>query len=87
MKTSPVPYCPTEAQAPPPHDGFLFDPTSGQTYSLNDTGAYLLERLRCGQTTRQMAAALAEEFEVDPEEATVDVEDFLRMVRELGVTL
>jgi PqqD family protein of HPr-rel-A system len=62
-------------------DGFAFDPTTGESYTLNDTGLVVLEGLQEGLTEEEVAARLVERFEVTEEEASRDVDDFLDHLR------
>ena len=62
-------------------DGFAFDPTTGESFTLNATGITVLEGLRDGLGTDRIAEALAERFEVTPEEAARDVADFVDHLR------
>ena len=65
--------------------GFLFDPSSGQSYSLNETGALLLRALIGGAAEEDLVDALVAHFETDRERAERDVEHFLRRLDELGL--
>ena len=62
-------------------DGFAFDPTTGESYTLNGTGLIVLEGLREGLSPDEVAARLVERFEVSEEEASRDVDDFLDHLR------
>jgi PqqD family protein of HPr-rel-A system len=62
-------------------DGFAFDPTTGESYTLNATGLAVLEGLREGLSPEELAGLLVERFEVGADEATRDVEDFLDHLR------
>lgn len=62
--------------------GFLFDPSTGHTYTLNPTGAQLLRWLRDGTPAIELADRLSAEFDVTPEEAELDVIAFLAKLRE-----
>ncbi len=62
-------------------EGFAFDPTTGETYQLNRTGLFILQKLKEGQTPEEIARALTETFEVSEEEAYRDVIDFMEHVR------
>jgi len=63
--------------------GFVFDPMSGHTFSVNPTGRRVLSLLKEGQDTDAIAARLAEEFELEGgEDLARDVEDFLARLRE-----
>lgn len=62
--------------------GFLFDPATGHTYTLNRTGATLLRWLRDGAEPADLAGRMAEAFDVPSGEAEVDSAAFLRKMQE-----
>ena len=62
-------------------DGFAFDPTTGESYTLNATGLAILEGLRDGLSADELSALLTERFEVATDEASRDVDDFLDHLR------
>jgi hypothetical protein len=66
--------------------GFLFDPWTGLTFSLNPTGRFILERLRDGLGEPAIRAALEVGFETGPgDDTTRDVHEFMRQLRESGL--
>lgn len=65
--------------------GFVFDPHSGQTYSLNASGKVILEELRRGTPPERIEAVLRDAFAVEPGvEVGRDVRDFMLLAREQG---
>jgi len=65
--------------------GFVFDPYSGQTYSLNATGRVLLEALKGGAGPAELEQVLRQRFEVaGGDDLQRDVGEFLRTAREQG---
>lgn len=65
--------------------GFVFDPYSGQTYSLNPSGLVALEALRRGEGREVVVEALRQRFALDGrEDLSRDVAEFLRALREQG---
>lgn len=62
-------------------DGFAFDPTTGESYTLNATAMVVVEGLRKGIPPNELAHQLAEQFDVSLEEALRDVEDFMDHLR------
>jgi PqqD family protein of HPr-rel-A system len=62
-------------------DGFAFDPTTGESFTVNPTGLVLLEGLREGQDPQALVARLVEDFDVSPDDAARDVDDFLEHLR------
>lgn len=65
--------------------GFVFDPYSGATFSLNATGRAALDALRRGASAAEIEQHLRDAFSVE-EGADVarDVRDFLHAVRAQG---
>ena len=62
-------------------DGFAFDPTTGESFTMNPTGLVVLEGLREGLAPDDIANRLVERFQAQPEEATRDVADFMDHLR------
>lgn len=52
---------------------------------LNETGAFLWERLQNGSTREQLIHALLEEYEIDEEKAVSDTEGFIRTLEEAEI--
>ena len=61
--------------------GFVFDPVSGNSYSLNTTALATLRLLQQDLVVDAIVAALQKDFAGDPAVLEADV---LRFVRELG---
>lgn len=65
--------------------GFVFDPYSGQTYSLNPTARLVLDALRRGAGPEEAERALREAFAVgEGDDLARDVREFLQQAREQG---
>ncbi len=67
-------------------NGFLFDARTGNTFSLNRTGTFLLRQLIDGAAPAGLSERLTEEFEIDQDTAGRDVEQFLFRLKDLRVT-
>ena len=52
---------------------------------LNETGAFIWERLSNGQTQDEIVKALCEEYEIQEDAATASVQRFLEKLRVEGV--
>jgi Coenzyme PQQ synthesis protein D (PqqD) len=63
----------------------LLDEDSGRYWNLNPTGAIALRTLLAGGTTAQVVRELTEQFAVDPETASRDVEDLLGELQAAGL--
>lgn len=65
--------------------GFVFDPHSGQTFSLNQAGRVILEEVKRGASVGEIVAALEAAFEVATgADLTRDVREFLLVAKEQG---
>jgi len=66
--------------------GFVLDPRTGHTFTLNETGLLVLRSLKDGAAVYQVVDRLESEFEVDPDDNIHrDVEDFIANLREFGL--
>ncbi|OMH40167.1 HPr-rel-A system PqqD family peptide chaperone [Desulfurobacterium indicum] len=66
-------------------EGFIFDPETGNSFTVNKTGLFIINMLKEGKDVEDIVEALTEEFEVDREEAMRDVTDFLEQLRFMGL--
>ncbi len=64
-------------------DGFAFDPTTGESFTMNATGLTILEGLREGASPTELVGRLTKEYEISEQDATRDVDDFLDHLRAL----
>jgi PqqD family protein of HPr-rel-A system len=66
--------------------GFVFDPLTGYTFTVNATGLAILAGLKAGRPPDEVAADLAEGFEPEGgEDIQRDVDDFVLRLREHGL--
>ena len=65
--------------------GFVFDPYSGGTFTLNATGLVIVRSLRDGQSQSEIVARLGNEFDGVTVKLEEDVQDFMRSLREFGL--
>ena len=63
--------------------GFLFDHSTGLSYTLNPTGQFIFQQIQEGKQAANILVSLTEEFEVDEEKARRDLDDFFRQMKEL----
>jgi hypothetical protein len=62
--------------------GFVFDPLTGHTYSVNGPGLEILEGLKQGLTASDLAARWSETHEFDADDDPLrDIEEFIAQVR------
>lgn len=57
----------------------------GSIYSFNATGTLIWKWLESSRTLSELAAAVADAFEVDPERALRDVTEFVKEMKAVGL--
>ena len=63
--------------------GFLFDPLSGATFTVNSTGRTILEGLKAGGSRDEIALLLEQSFQQgDDADLQRDVDEFVHMLRQ-----
>ena len=63
--------------------GFLFDPLSGSTFTVNQTGRTILEGLKAGSGRDGIVAQLADTFAVhEAADLHRDVDEFTHLLRQ-----
>ena len=66
--------------------GFVFDPMTGHTFTVNLTGQLALRCLKDGLGPEEIARRLTQEFETDQDMDPVrDVQDFVAQLRDCGL--
>ncbi len=57
-------------------EGLAFDPATGDTFVVNDSGVKILEAFQSGHGKSEIAEMLRDEFQISQEDADRDVTDF-----------
>jgi len=65
--------------------GFVFDPYSGATFSLNASALCLLRGLKEGLDREELLDRLEELFDVTDADLSRDIDEFLELLRYNGV--
>ncbi|MDD4310189.1 MAG: PqqD family protein, partial [Candidatus Cloacimonetes bacterium] len=66
-------------------NGFIFDPENGISYTVNETGLFILQKLQTGGSRDDIVSLLPEEYDVSLENARSDVEHFMAMLKALNL--
>lgn len=66
-------------------NGFIFNPSTGDSYSANPVAAAILEQLKQGMTFSDIKTALLDTYEVDPLRLERDWDDFINQLREASL--
>lgn len=67
-------------------NGFIFNPLTGDSFSVNQTGAFILHKMKAGENDESILKALQEEYELDAHTAERDLYDFLSMLKSYQLT-
>ena len=65
------------------NEGFIFDPTSGESFTVNQTGLVILNGLKENKSQEKIIQDLKEKFDFFPEDIERDVDDFLSRLRSM----
>lgn len=63
--------------------GFIFDPSTGDSFSVNGSGLKILELLKSGYQETEIVEALAEHFEAEIKPIREDLDDFINHLKQL----
>ncbi len=66
-------------------EGFIFDPETGNSYTVNKTGLFIIKLLKEGKSEEEIVKALSEKFDVSEEDARRDLVDFMEQLRLYGL--
>ena len=61
--------------------GFVFDPTSGYSFSVNDSGLSILQQLHREIPTDEILKKVMEEYHVTFREAEQDIVEYIGLLR------
>jgi len=67
--------------------GFIFDPSTGDSFSVNGTGLKILEYLKTGFTESEIVSALVENFDADIQLIREDLDDFINHLKQLKMVI
>ncbi|MCF8276232.1 MAG: PqqD family protein [Flavobacteriales bacterium] len=60
--------------------GFVFNPTTGDSFSLNSVGTDILKLLKDGKGEKEVKTTVIDRYDVDEETFDKDYYDFLKML-------
>ncbi len=62
-------------------EGFVFDPTTGESFTVNSTGLMILNALKEDKTSDEIARELMDKFETNLEVVEKDLSEFISHLR------
>ncbi|MGD9202281.1 MAG: PqqD family protein [Chitinispirillia bacterium] len=61
--------------------GFIFDPVSGNSYNTNETGVYILKKLKERLNVEEIAEKITEIYDVEHEVAEQDIFNLIEFLQ------
>lgn len=65
--------------------GFLFDPNSGESFSVNASGKEILRLLAKGSSLAEIEAAILSDYDIDEKSFNRYMDDFLHTLRRFNL--
>lgn len=65
--------------------GFVFDPTTGESYSLNAIGVEILTLLKEGNDQKEISGYVLQKYEVDADTFENNYYDFINMLTKFNL--
>ncbi len=62
-------------------NGFLFLPSTGESFTLNPIGKLILTALKEGKEQQQVIDLIMEEYDIDKSSAEQDLDDFISQLK------
>ncbi len=63
-------------------NGFVFNPSTGDSFSSNPIAATILGLLKAGHSAEEIKTELLSQYEVEPSQLERDIDDFLHQLRD-----
>ncbi len=68
------------------NSGFVFNPNTGDSFSVNPIGLKILRELQSGLSEDEIKKALLNHYQTDKETIEKDLYDFLKMIEQYNIT-
>ncbi len=68
-------------------NGFLFLPTTGETFTVNEMGKLILKYLQEGNDQQSIIEAITEEYDVDADDLQRDFVDFMSQLKQFQLVV
>ncbi len=64
-------------------NGFMFIPNTGESFMVNKTGRFIINKLKEGKSDQEIIEMMIDEYDVDFETAQRDFDEFITMLSNL----
>ncbi len=61
--------------------GYIFDPTTGNSYTANETALFIINQLKQGFSSEEIVEKLTDEYEIDAHTADTDTITVIELLR------
>jgi hypothetical protein len=61
--------------------GFLFDPTNGDSFSVNEVGHDIIKYLQAKMEIEQIVTSIKADYKVEEGQLEEDIEDFIHLLK------
>jgi PqqD family protein of HPr-rel-A system len=65
--------------------GFVFDPTSGESFSINREGQEIMALMKEGKSMQEISSLMCSDYDVDPASFEKYFYDFIGMLRQFNL--
>lgn len=65
--------------------GLVFNPSTGDSFSVNHIGQVIISLLKSGITQEEMKMKLIERYDVSSEQVEEDLDDFINHLKQLNI--
>jgi len=66
-------------------NGFIFNPATGDSFSVNGMASVILTALRVGESEAGIKAGILEKYDVSPEQLNRDWDDYMIQLRDANL--
>lgn len=66
--------------------GFIFNPTTGDSFSANSIGAEIINLLKSETKTKDIIKTICDKYDVEASSFEKDLEDFMLQIRDANLT-
>ena len=65
--------------------GFIFNPDTGESYTVNPAGASIIRQLQSGKTLDDITSELHKSYDIDANTLEKDTEDFIGLLKNFSL--